>query len=107
MNMMDTGRQQHLSVIPAVEGMPRTPIRSLPRAPTRGPESRVEGGLDHQQNHMETALGCVDISSQPYEGTDEMEESEVSVRQLVEPGEDATEMLDLADEAFDQMTLSV
>ena len=36
-----------------------------------------------------------------------MEESEVSVRQLVEPGEDATEMLDLADEAFDQMTLSV
>ena len=36
-----------------------------------------------------------------------MEEPEASVRQLVEPGEDATEMLDLADEAFDQMTLSV
>ena len=36
-----------------------------------------------------------------------MEEPEVSARQLVEPGEDATEMLDLADEAFDQMTLSV
>ena len=36
-----------------------------------------------------------------------MEEPEVSVRQLVEPREDATEVLDLADEAFDQMTLSV
>ena len=36
-----------------------------------------------------------------------MEESEVSVRQLVEPREDATEVLDLADEAFGQMTLPV
>ena len=36
-----------------------------------------------------------------------MEEPEVSIRQFVEPGEDATKMLDLADEAFDQMTLSV
>ena len=36
-----------------------------------------------------------------------MEEPEVSVRQLVEPGEDAAEVLDLANEAFDQMTLSV
>ena len=33
-----------------------------------------------------------------------MEETEVSVRQLVEPGEDATVVLDLADEAFDKMT---
>ncbi len=36
-----------------------------------------------------------------------MEEPEVSVRELVEPGEDATEMLDLADEALDQMAFSV
>ena len=36
-----------------------------------------------------------------------MEESEVSVRQLVEPGEDATVVLDLADETLDEMTLSV
>ena len=41
-----------------------------------------------------------------------MEEPEVSVRQLVEPGEDAAEVLDLANEAFDeegmvQMTLPV
>ncbi len=36
-----------------------------------------------------------------------MQESEVSVRQLVEPGEDATVVLDLADETLDEMTLSV
>ena len=36
-----------------------------------------------------------------------MQESEVSVRQLVEPGEDATVVLDLADETLDKMTLSV
>ena len=36
-----------------------------------------------------------------------MQESEVSVRQLIKPGEDATVVLDLADETFDEMTLSV
>ena len=36
-----------------------------------------------------------------------MEKPEVSIRQFVEPGEDATKKLDLADQAFDQMTLSV
>ena len=36
-----------------------------------------------------------------------MEESEVSVRQLVEPREDTTEVLDFANEAFDQMMLPV
>ena len=36
-----------------------------------------------------------------------MEESEVTVRELIEPGEDATEVHDPADEAFDQVTLSV
>jgi hypothetical protein len=36
-----------------------------------------------------------------------MEETEVPVRQLVEPGEDATVVLDLADETLDKMTLSV
>ena len=36
-----------------------------------------------------------------------MEETEVSVRQLVEPGEDAAVVLDLADETLDEMTLSV
>ena len=48
----------------------------------------------------ESLLGSVDVSSHPDESTDEMEESEISVSQLVEPGEEATEMLDLADEAF-------
>ena len=36
-----------------------------------------------------------------------MQESEVSTCQLVEPGEDAAEVLDLANEAFDKMTLPV
>ncbi len=36
-----------------------------------------------------------------------MEEPEVSVRLLVEPGENVTELLDLTDETFDQKTLSV
>lgn len=36
-----------------------------------------------------------------------MEETKVSVRQFVEPGEDTAEVLDFANEAFDQMTLPV
>ncbi len=52
-------------------------------------------------------LGSVDISSHPDESTDEMEESEVPVGQLVEPGEEATEMLDLADEAFNEVAFPV
>ena len=36
-----------------------------------------------------------------------MEEPEVPICQLVEPGEDAAEVLDLANDAFDQMTLPV
>ena len=36
-----------------------------------------------------------------------MEESEISVSQLVEPGEEATEMLDLADEAFNEVAFPV
>ncbi len=36
-----------------------------------------------------------------------MEESEVPVGQLVEPGEEATEMLDLADEAFNEVAFPV
>ena len=36
-----------------------------------------------------------------------MQESEVSTCQLVEPGEDVTVVLDLADETLDEMTLSV
>ena len=36
-----------------------------------------------------------------------MEEPEVSVRQLVESGEDAAKVLDLTDETLDKMTLSV
>ena len=36
-----------------------------------------------------------------------MEETEVSVCQLVKPGEDATVVLDLADETLDEMMLSV
>ena len=36
-----------------------------------------------------------------------MEESEVPVGQLVESGEDATEVLDLADEAFDEVAFPV
>ena len=52
-------------------------------------------------------LGCVDISSQPYESTNEMEEAEVPMRQLVESGEDMSVVFDLADEALHKMTLSV
>ena len=52
-------------------------------------------------------LGSVDILSYLYESTYKMQESEVSVRQLIKPGEDATVVLDLADETFDEMTLSV
>ena len=36
-----------------------------------------------------------------------MEEPKVSVRQLVEPGEDAAEVFDLTDQALDKMALSV
>ena len=52
-------------------------------------------------------LGCVDISSQPYESADEVEEAEVYASQLVETGEDAPVVLDLADEALNEVTLSV
>lgn len=52
-------------------------------------------------------LGCVDISPQPHEGTDEMEEPEVPVGQLIESGEDAAEVFDLADEALNQVALPV
>ena len=52
-------------------------------------------------------LGCVDISSQPYESINEMEEAEVPMRQLVESREDVSVVLDLADEALHKMTLSV
>ena len=52
-------------------------------------------------------LGCVDISSQPYESTNEVEEAEVPMCQLVESGEDVSVVLDLADEALHKMTLSV
>ena len=52
-------------------------------------------------------LGRVDISSQPYESTNEMEEAEVPMCQLVESGEDVSVVFDLADEALHTMTLSV
>ena len=52
-------------------------------------------------------LGSVDISLQPHESADEMEEPEVPAGQLVESGEETTEVLDLADEAFNEMALPV
>ena len=53
------------------------------------------------------SVGSVDISSHPDESTDEMEESEVPVGQLIEPGEEVTEMLDLADEAFNEVAFPI
>lgn len=53
------------------------------------------------------SLGCVDISTQPDKSADEMKEGKVSARQLVETGEDAPELLDLADEALHQMSFLV
>ena len=67
-------------------------------------ETSSNAGCDDEQLW---GLGSVDISSHPDESTDEMEESEVPVSQLVEPGEEATEMLDLADEAFNEVAFPV
>ena len=41
-------------------------------------------------------LGSVDISIQPYESADKVEESEEPICQLVESGEDVAVVLDLA-----------
>ena len=56
---------------------------------------------------MATRLGCVDILPQPDERASELKESEVSSVQFVKPGEYPAKVLDLVDEALDQMALSV
>lgn len=50
---------------------------------------------------IDKMLGSVDISAQPDQGTDELDEAEITVCQFVKAGEHAPKMLDLADKTLD------
>lgn len=52
-------------------------------------------------------LGSVDISAQPDERTDEVDEPQIGAIQLVKAGEDAAKVLEFVDAAFDEVALAV
>ena len=52
-------------------------------------------------------LGSVDISPQPNERTDKVDEAEIGAIQLVEAGEDAAKLLEFVDATFHEMAFAV
>jgi hypothetical protein len=56
---------------------------------------------------LNAQLGSVDISAQPDERTNELDESQVGAVQFVEAGKDAAKMLELVEAAFDEMPLAI
>jgi hypothetical protein len=52
-------------------------------------------------------LGSVDISPQPDESCDKAKKAQEASVELVESGEDASEVFDFAHKALDQMSLTV
>jgi len=60
----------------------------------------------HSNSLLPIVLGSVDESPEPDEGTGEVDERQEARGVLVEAGEDAAEVLQFADEAFDEMDVS-
>jgi nitrate/nitrite-specific signal transduction histidine kinase len=72
--------------------------------------SAVSGSREALVGYPETLgqeLGSVDISAQPDECANETEKTKIPLGQLLKSRKDAAIVLDLADEALDQMTLFV
>ena len=58
-------------------------------------------------HHSGGVLGSVDISPQPDERTDKLDEAEIGAIQFVEAREDAAKVLELVDTTLDQMPFAV
>src|SRR5450432_978144 len=52
-------------------------------------------------------MGSVDISAKPNERAGKLQEAKIAARQLVKARKDPTKLLDLVNETFDQMALTI